>query len=389
MNLADLMNQLADDVDTRSLPDADQIRRTGDRFRHQRRARLSVGAAVVAVAAVLATVAIITNPWTRSAPEPVSPIDGWRVTRTLEVPGSGSIIYGDDSLWVVDMKDGELAEDGTTPAGSLYQIDPGSGDILDRIPGAVGGWPNIGAGAIWLCTAAGELDVLTRVDLATHEVRRIATSDPKQLPHGTAFAAGNLWVANWSSGDLVRMDPETNQVRQTIHIGDYGTGQAPHSLVSDGHSLWVGNDNGLITRFDGATGEQTSQLQLPLPFREVGIDGIDTRRHVLYAHAIRGNTLLEINTGQSGPDRFGSELPLTKEVDGMLGGFAIGTDSLWVATTNPDRLLRIDPETFTISDRMPLAGMAHESNVPVALAASGRTVWIRVEGKVVELAPDP
>lgn len=386
MNLGDLLNQLADDVDTRSLPDADQIRRTGDRFRRQRLARLSVGAAVVAVVAVVATVAVVTNPWTRSAPEPVSPIDGWRVTRTLDVPGSGAIIFGDDSLWVVDMEEGELAEDGTSPAGSLLEVDPGSGDILDRIPGAVGGWPNIGAGAIWLCTAAGDLDVLTRVDLATHEVRRIATSDPRQLPHGTAFAGGNLWVANWSSGDLVRMDPQTGRVRQTIHLGDYSTGQAPRSLISDGHSLWVGNDNGLVSRFDGATGDQTSRLQLP--FREVGFDGIDSRRHVLYANAVRGNSLLEINIGQAGPDRLGRELPLTEEVDGMLGGFAMGTDLLWVATTNPDQLLRIDPETFAIRERMPLTGMAHESNVPVALAASGRTVWIRVEGKVVELAPD-
>jgi hypothetical protein len=387
VNLADLMNQLADDVNTRLLPDADQVRRTGDRFRRRRLARLSVGGAVVAVAAVVSTVAIITHPWTRSAPEPVGPIDGWRVTRTVEVPGSGSIIYGDDSLWVVDMKDGELAEGGTTPAGSLYQIDPGSGDILDRIPGAVGGWPNIGAGAIWLCTAAGDLNVLTRVDLATHEVRQIATSDPRQLPHGTAFAAGNLWVANWSSGDLVRIDPKTDRVQQTIHIGNYGTGQAPHSLISDGHSLWVGDDDGMLTRFDGATGEQTSRLRLP--FREVAFDGIDPDRHVLYAHAVRGNSLLEIKTGQPGPDRIGRELPLTEEVDGMLGGVAIGTDSLWVATTNPDQLLRIDPETFTISERLPMTGMAHESNVPVALAASGRTVWIRVEGEVMELAPNP
>lgn len=386
MNLGDLMNQLADDVDTRSLPAAEQIRRSGNSLRRQRRARLSIAAAVVVVVGLVTTVAIIQHPWTRTVPEPASPIHGWRISRILGVPGSGATVYGGGSLWAVDMKDGQLTGDGTSPAGSLYQIDPASGHVLDRIPGAVGGWPNIGAGAIWLCTAAGDLNVLTRVDLATHEIRRIATSDPRQLPHGTVFAAGNLWVANWATGDLVRLDPATDRVRRTIHIGKSGTGQAPLSLISDGHSFWVGSDNGLITRFDGATGERTGRLQLP--FRQVLFDGIDPLRHVLYAHSLRGNGLLEVTIGQSGPDRIGRELPLTEEVDGMIGGFALGADSLWVATLNPDQLLRIDPGTFTIRERMPLTGLSHGSNVPVALAASGRTVWIRVEGKVLELAPD-
>lgn len=387
MNLGDLMNQLTDDLDPRALPDPDQIRRTGERFRRQRRTRISVGAAVVAVAAVVVSVALVSNPRPGTAPEPVGPLDGWRVSRTLDIPGSGAIVVGHGSLWVVDMKNGELTKDGTTPVGSLYQVDPGSGAVLDRVPGAVGGWPTVGADAIWLSTAAGGLDVLTRVDLATHDVRRIATSHPRQLPHGTALVGGNLWVDNWASGDLVRMDPGTGEVRQTIHLGNVASGRAPLSLISDGHSLWVGDEDGLLTRFDGTTGEQTSRLQLP--FRDVAFDGIDARRHVLYANAVRGNSLFEIHVGQAGPDRLGRELPLTEEVDGMLGGFALGTDSLWVATTNPDQLLRIDPETFTISERTPLTGMAHTSNVPVAMAASGRTVWIRVEGKVVELGPEP
>lgn len=386
MNLADLMNQLADDADTRLLPTPDEIRRTGDTMRGRRRARFAVGAAVLAVTVVVTAVAIATHPFVRSAPEPGGPIDGRRVIRTLEVPGSGDVFYGADSLWVIDNGDQELTQEGT-PAGDLYQIDPGSGEVRDRISGAVGGWPNVGAGAIWLSTAAGDLNMLTRVDLTSHEVTRTSTSHPRQLPHGTAYAAGNLWVANYSSGDLLRIDPDTLQVRQTLHLGDYRNGRAPQSLIGDGHSVWVGDDNGLIRRLDGATGEETSRLQLPI--REVRFDGIDTRHHLLYAHALRGNSLFQINTGQRGPDRIGNEQPLTQNVDGMLAGVAIGSDSLWAATLNPDSLLRIDPETLRISERIPLPAVNHESNVPVALAASGRTVWIRVNGRVLELASQP
>jgi hypothetical protein len=52
------------------------------------------------------------------------------------------------ALWVIDNKDTKLTPDGTAPAGEMYQIDPGSGDVLDRLPGAVGGWQSVGAGAI-------------------------------------------------------------------------------------------------------------------------------------------------------------------------------------------------------------------------------------------------
>ena len=389
MNLADQLNQLADDVDTRGLPDAQEIRRTGDRFRRQRRARISVATTVVAVVAIVTTAAVVTRPWTRSAPEPVSPIDGWRVTRTLEIPGSGAMLYGADSLWVVDMKDGELAEDGTAPAGSLYQIDPASGEVLDRIPGAVGGWPSVGGGAIWLCTAAGDLNMLTRVDLATHQVTQIETSHPKQLPRGTAFAGGNLWVSNWVSGDLLRIDPETDRVQRTLHLGEGSSPRTPSNPISDGHSLWLSSGSGLITRLDGATGEQTSRLQLP--DLDVQLAGIDSRRHILYGYPVRGwTTLYEINADPSARDQLGRDVGLTpKRLDATILAFAVGSGSLWAATMNPDELVRIDPKTFTVTGRMPLTGMDRGSNVPVALAASGQTVWIRVAGKVLELAPDP
>ncbi|HET6938253.1 MAG TPA: hypothetical protein VFI19_06600, partial [Nocardioides sp.] len=112
MNLTDLMNEMADDVDTRALPEPDQVRRVGDRLRRRHRSRLAAGAAAVAVA-VAATAVAVTTGDPRSDPSPVGPIDGWRVVRTVEVSGSGAVFAGDGSLWVVDMAGGRLTADGT------------------------------------------------------------------------------------------------------------------------------------------------------------------------------------------------------------------------------------------------------------------------------------
>jgi hypothetical protein len=378
VNLGDLINQLADNAQTRALPDASEIRRNGDRLRRRTRRRGLIYAAAAAVVVAAATLAITQN-LTRSAPEPAGRLGGWQVTRTIDVPGSGVIVYADNSVWVVDNKNLEVTADGT-PAGELYQIDPESGEVLDRVPGAVGGWPTVGAGAIWESDVA--LEMLTRVDLSSHQVTRIAIHHPKQHPQGSAVAAGNLWVINNTAGELVKMDPRTYRVLQTIHVGEYTHGEAPRSIITDGNDLWVSNDNGLVQRFDGATGEQLSRLQLP--YREVLFDGINTRRHVAYAHGLRGNSLLEIDLDQKGTWN-GRELSLSGNVDSLLLGFAAAPNSLWAVTSNPDQLLRVDPDRFKITGRIPLPGMNHESNVPVAMTAGGGAVWIRIQDKVLEL----
>jgi hypothetical protein len=227
--------------------------------------------------------------------------------------------------------------------------------------------------------------VLTRVDLADHAVTEIAIHHPQQHPQGSAVAEGNVWVINNAAGDLLRIDPTTYHLTRTIHLGANAHGTAPRSIITDGHSVWVSDDNGLVQRFDGATGELLSRLQLP--FREVLFDGIDRSRHVLYAHPLRGNTIAEIGFAQKGTDREGREVSLTSNVDSLLLAFAAGRDSLWAVTSNPDQLLRIDPDTFHIAGRMALPGIDHESNVPVAMAAGGGGVWIRIQGKVLELRP--
>jgi glutamine cyclotransferase len=383
VNLADLMNELADDVDSRVLPTPAEIRRTGEIARRRRQVRTAAWGVVLAVVVVVAAAQVIAHPFARPAPQPIAPVGGWSVVRTVDLPGSGAVFAGGGSVWAVDDGGQELTGAGN-PAGSLYRLDPVTGEEIARIHGAVGGWPQVSAGSVWLCTAAGGLNALTRVTLDTQEVSRTTTSHPRQLPHGTAYAGGNLWAANYASGNVVLLDPATLRVRQTIHLGAASRGRAPQSLISDGRNVWVGDDNGLITRFDGRTGAELSHLQLPL--REVRFGGIDLRRHLLYVSMLRGNTLLQVATG-GGSDRIAGELTLDARGDSMLAAVAVGPGSLWAATTNPDRLLTIDPQTFKVLDRVPLTDVDHTAAVSVSLAVSGRSLWVRTAGRLMELAP--
>ena len=72
MNLADQLNQLADDVvgvDARLLPGAEEIRRAGDRARRRHRTRLTAGAVALTVGAA-AAMALLNRSDTRIEPAP-------------------------------------------------------------------------------------------------------------------------------------------------------------------------------------------------------------------------------------------------------------------------------------------------------------------------------
>ena len=376
MNLADMLNRMADETVVPPMPEPAVILRGGDRLRARARRRVVVGAAALAMVAV-AAVATMNRVADRSTPQPAHRIDGWSVTRTIDAPGNGIIVYADDSLWVVDGRNGQLTEDGVL-AGEMYQIDPATGGVLDRIPAAVGGWVSVGAGCLWMSSVTASL--LNRVDMASHEVTRI--SRPPE-PDGSAFAAGSVWVAYNAAGDLVRLDPGSGQVTKTIHVGEDYKGDSPSVPISDGESVWVSTDNGELLRYDGATGKRLSWMQLP--YKQLRLLGLDPSRRTLYAKESSGKTLLEIDAdGRVAWE--GRELRFSPiQNRSFVGDVAVGDDAIWVATTYPDELLRVDPVTFKVTGRMPLTGIDHESNVPVDIEVGNDTLWVRTKDQVLAL----
>ena len=381
MNLNDVLNQLADDTDPRTLPEPAEVRRVGDHLRVKaRRWAAAVGvAALVLGAGIVAAVERVDS----SAPQPANGIDGWSVTRTLHVPDNGSMFYGDGSLWVVNQANRELTDDGV-PAGELYQIDPTSGEVLDRVPEAIGGYASVGAGYVWLYTAV--LGTTTRVSLSDHDVTRIDHYHPPRGPSGFAVVGDNVWVAYNEVGNLVRLDPDTGDIVQTVHVGSDAMGNSPQRPVTDGESVWVSTDNGRILRFDGATGKRLSWLQLPA--KEVRIVGLDADRRRMYAVDGHDKSLWELKMDEE-VAWTGRQLPLSQDVNrGFVAAVAVGDDAIWVAAMYPDELLRIDPDSFKVTGRMPLTGVDHESNTPVNLAYADHTLWVRTEDTVLELQPD-
>src|ERR1044072_3085967 len=58
------------------------------------------------------------------------------------------------------------------------------------------------AGRAWTVLGPPAVGTAHRCMSVPHEVRWIATSDPRELPPGTVFAGGNMWVAHGGTGGL-------------------------------------------------------------------------------------------------------------------------------------------------------------------------------------------
>src|ERR1051325_9255111 len=65
-------------------------------------------------------------------------------------------------------------------------------------------------------------------------IKRIPTHGAK--PCGSAVYGKYLYVANYGSGTLARLDPRKNRVVKTLAVGD-----GPCGVVAGGGALWVEN----------------------------------------------------------------------------------------------------------------------------------------------------
>ena len=178
-------------------------------------------------------------------------------------PGSYQIAVGPQGVWVIDAD------------GSVSRIDPASNRLVQTVPdvnvsaiasGAEGTWAveqntstgsvvqltadrgavrhvripavqlatslssiAVGAGAVWVTDPQSGL--LWRIDPGPVPV------EPIPLAPGAsdvAYGADAVWVANGLTGTVSRVDPRTNQVTQTVAVGN-----TPGRLIADRSGVWV------------------------------------------------------------------------------------------------------------------------------------------------------
>ena len=254
----------------------------------------------------------------------------------------GDVAVGDGSVWV------------TLPdRGEVDQIDPASLTVRDTITvGADPGGIAIGAGSVWVTN--GGSSTVSRISLATHGVV------PIDVPGGpTAIAVGKsgVWVTSSFEASVSRIDPESNEVRPPIGVGD-----RPAGVAVDDLGVWVANaGSGTVSRIDPDT-KGVQQVQ--------GV-GNGPRAIVAGPDGVWVANLLDGTVAHIDPET--NLRGESFQVGGAPTGLTVAGGSVWVSQGSSGSVARIEPGSTAPT----LIHLGSEAN-DIALGDS--VLWVTVRG---------
>jgi DNA-binding beta-propeller fold protein YncE len=217
--------------------------------------------------------------------------------------------------------------------------------IVAKIP--VGGGPiALGEGALWLLSGQ---DV-SRIDLETNQV--VETIPVGEFPTALAIGFGAVWAA--ANGTVYRIDPLTNQVSATIPI-DPTIGL--HCLETGAGSVWACNgEAGLVYRIDPDTNQISATIQV-----EPGPSQVAPLEDAVWL--INPEGLRKID-----PDS--NELSPPIKLDCAARRLFVDAAAVWVPCQGTPALYRIDPQTSQLLARI---GVGPH---PFGVASGANAVWV-------------
>jgi YVTN family beta-propeller protein len=183
-------------------------------------------------------------------------------------------------------------------------------------------------------------------------VRKTIRTDLK--PCGEVEGFGSMWVTNFGSGTVQRIDPTTNRVTGSVEVG-----ASPCGIVVGAGALWIngfGTDS--VERVDPVTLTRTAHIPVGrAPFDVLFADG-----------SVWTTNNGDLNVMRIDPEtnRVISTIPLGEAVAGL--GFAAG--SVWVGTNAGDKVFRIDPASESVTT------ISTGKSAPAWLSTRDDEVWV-------------
>ena len=225
-------------------------------------------------------------------------------------PAATRVLRTSSSIWITNYAGNEI-----------LQVDPVTATVLARFPFL--GPDGIEKDGDTLIVASFDGNLVSRINPGSGEA--IQTVDVGGSPTDVlSHPDHGLWVAVFSTGELVQIDRTTFEVIARVTVG-----QGPVGLAADATHIWVANhDDGTIAKIDPTTGELVEQIR-------VG----------------DGPTELIANGG-----------------------------SVWVTATDEGSLVQVDVNNGSIITRTPLGG-ASAGGGPTGISFGGDAIWVAMQGE--------
>ena len=270
--------------------------------------------------------------------------------------------------------------------GRLWSVNSGSGSVvrLDEAGEVVAQSVPVGerplravwwAGGLWV-TVAGD-QRLVRVDGRTGQVTtRVALAGE---PDGIVAAFGSLWVVLPDPGLLVRVDPDA----ASPHVrASFDVGRGARRVAAGGDALWVSDyTSGTLVKVDPTRGVEGDPIRVC-----VRPQGMLARDGLLWVACTGADKVVAVDE-RAGGDEQRNALVRQVGVEGAPDSLAPASDGqLWVSLRAGPTLALLDPQAEEVRSRWPVSSTGTPPEGSVDVMPIGPRVWLssyergRVEG---------
>ncbi len=255
------------------------------------------------------------------ADETLQRVDGATEDEPVELKAlPGGVAVTDSGIWVGFIQGSKIAR--------VRPADDGGGGV-SRV--SVGRTPQaLASDGTSLWVAAFDDGSIWKIDLESGMVDGDPIELPDAFPSAIAVGFGSIWVTDVVDDVLIRIDPTSRSVIETIAVGD-----SPTSVAAGEDGLWVANFNdGTVSHIDPAS---NSEVGVPVV---VGgqPSAIAAGEGYVWVTRPDDDTLIRIDPQES---EWTGEV---FEVGDQPQAVAIGAGSVWVANQGDDTVTRLTPQ---------------------------------------------
>ncbi|MEA2459925.1 MAG: hypothetical protein QOH90_102 [Actinomycetota bacterium] len=209
-------------------------------------------------------------------------------------------------------------------------------------------------------------DALAMLDLGSGDLKGSTVLESR--PGDIAVGAGGVWVTLPDRGEVIRIDPETMTISDTIHVG-----ADPSGITIGKGSVWVSNGgSSTVSRISPETDDVVQTIELP-----GGPAGI--------AFGAGGVWVANsFNASVSHIDPESGEIMATIGVGDRPVDVAVDDHGVWVSNATSDTVSRVDPVHELEVQTVPVGSR------PDAIVAGPEGVWVSnlVDGTVSNIDPE-
>jgi DNA-binding SARP family transcriptional activator len=258
------------------------------------------------------------------------------------------------------------------PTRTALDLAPDSVAVVDGASGAprfavplVGRPTDLAAadGVVWAATVNSAS--VTAVDARSRTIERVVPL--RMAPGALAVGYGMVWVADGRRGELAAVREGYDDVSAPIRFsgGRPGDGLEGTSVAVGAGGVWVSDGSSTLARVDPRTRRVTA---IATGRR---LTGVAAGAGAVWAISATSRSLLRLDPGTN---RVTDRLRLSRAGDAgpVPAAIAATADAVWVLNLNTASVVRIDPATASIAAVIPIGA----DRVPNAIAAGRRTVWV-------------